>query len=122
MSTYGISNRSYERILKVLGQFPEINEVKIFGSRAKGNYNTGSDIDLAISGENISGKLIFKINSLLNQRLSIPYKIDVVDYGNLSHTKLKDHIRRRGKVFYLKNDSKSTPTPKARIFEIQKQD
>jgi predicted nucleotidyltransferase len=85
-------------MLNTFNQFPEIKEVKIFVSRAKSNYKNGSDIDLAISGERVDLNLIFKLKSLFNERLPIPYKVDAVGYDYLTHRELKDHIFHRGKV------------------------
>lgn len=100
MNPFGISDRTYRLMLNTFNQFPEIKEVKIFGSRAKGNYKNGSDIDLAVSGEKVDPNLIFKLKSLFNERLPIPYKVDVVGYDYLTHQELKDHIFRRGKVIF----------------------
>jgi len=100
MNRYGISKYSYERILHLLKQYPEIKEVTIFGSRAIGKDKNGSDIDLAISGESVSSNLIYKLKIIFNERLPIPYKVDIVHYDTLAHEGLKDHIRRKGKTFY----------------------
>lgn len=100
MNHYGISERTYQLLTETFSRFPEISEVVIFGSRSKGNYKSGSDIDLAVKGEKVGPALIFKLKSLFNERLPIPYKVDVVGYEYLEHQKLKDHIFRRGKVFY----------------------
>lgn len=102
MNPYGISERTFRLLLKTFEQFPEINEVLIFGSRAKGNYRNGSDIDLAVKGKKTSPALIFKLKCLFNERLPIPYNVDVVGYEYLEHQPLKDHIIRRGKPIFTK--------------------
>jgi predicted nucleotidyltransferase len=102
MNPYGISEKTYRLLLETFNRFSEINEVLIFGSRAKGNYRNGSDIDLAIKGENVDPSLIFKLKNLFNERLPIPYKVDVVGFNYLTHKKLKDHITRRGKLIFSK--------------------
>lgn len=50
-NNFGIESESYQRIVKALSQFREIDEVIVFGSRAMGNYKKGSDIDLALLGK-----------------------------------------------------------------------
>ena len=45
---YGISERSFNRIVAAIATMPEIEELVIFGSRAMGTARRGSDIDLAI--------------------------------------------------------------------------
>ena len=100
MNDYGISERSFQLLLKTFEGFPEIDQVLLFGSRAKGNYRTGSDIDLAVKGKKVGPALIFRLKSTFNERLPIPYEVDVVGYEDLNHESLKEHIDRVGKVIY----------------------
>lgn len=104
MNSFGISDRTYQKLLDTFSKYPEIKEVLVFGSRAKGNYKTGSDIDLAVKGKGVTPGLIFRLKSLFNSRLSIPYKVDVVGYDHLEYQELKEHINRAGKVVYRKAD------------------
>ena len=46
---FGLSPETLALINTCLRQYPEIVWAKIYGSRAKGNYQRGSDIDLAFS-------------------------------------------------------------------------
>ena len=100
MNTHGISRRSFDLLLKTFKDFPEIEQVLLFGSRAKGNFKTGSDIDLAIKGKEVGQNLIFRLKSIFNERLPIPYEVDVVGYEYLDHQSLKEHIDRLGKKIY----------------------
>jgi predicted nucleotidyltransferase len=100
MNKYGIASRTYELLLNTFKRFPQIKEVWLFGSRAKGNYKTGSDIDLAIKGENINPAIVFKLKCMFNEQLSVPYGVDVVGYDYLRHPGLKEHISRIGKRIY----------------------
>jgi predicted nucleotidyltransferase len=100
MNIFGISDKSYELLQEAFVKYPQIEEVVIFGSRAKGNFKKGSDIDLAIKGADCSPKLALDLSSYLNEFLPIPYKIDVIDYASLNHLELKEHINRVGVSFY----------------------
>ena len=51
---YGLKKYIVEDIRNVFNKYLQINEVVIYGSRAKGNYKIGSDIDLTIKGEGIN--------------------------------------------------------------------
>ena len=99
MNTFGISEQSYFLIERTLKSYSEIEGVIIFGSRAKGNFRKGSDIDLALKGVQINEELIISISAILNERLNIPYKIDVLAYQLIENTDLKDHIDRVGLDF-----------------------
>ena len=97
---FGISQNSYTLILEEIQKYPQIEEVLIFGSRAKGTFRNGSDIDLAIKGKDCSPELALKISGTLNNELPIPYYIDVLDYDSLQNAELKQHINRVGLQFY----------------------
>jgi predicted nucleotidyltransferase len=43
-------------ICEILGRHPNVRRAVLFGSRAKGNFREGSDIDLALEGEGCSQK------------------------------------------------------------------
>lgn len=99
---FGLKEFDLEYIVKKISDFVEIEKAVIFGSRAKGNYKPGSDIDIAIMGENITFDVLAKLHSLLEDQGPLPYLFDVVDYTHLNHKELKDHIDRVGKVIYEK--------------------
>ena len=101
---FGLSDNIIDILKNFFKKFPEVEEVKIYGSRAKGNYKKGSDIDFAIFGE-IDYRLTSKIAAGLDQ-LPTPYKFDVTDYNSLKHLPLKEHIDRVGKTFYKKENNK----------------
>lgn len=100
MNQFGISEKSFIMLLETFAKYPQIEEVIIFGSRAKGNYKKGSDIDLAIKGIACNASLALDLRAYINQELPVPYMVDVIDYYSLQHPELKDHIDRVGVVFY----------------------
>ena len=70
--------------------------MKIYGSRAKGDYQRGSDIDLAFSSPvDYSAELHEALDEL-----PTPYLFDVTHFETLRHKELKEHIERVGVVFY----------------------
>lgn len=100
MNDYGITEKSMELLLDTFSKYPQIEEVILFGSRAKGKYKKGSDIDIAIKGKQCSADLALKLQSYINEELLIPYMVDIVDYQSLNHVELKNHIDRVGKSIY----------------------
>lgn len=98
---FGLSNEVIKDISDVLKKHPNIDKVLIFGSRAKGNYTEGSDIDLALIGENISFNELLDINIQIED-LELLYKVDVVDYNKNVGTSINEHIDRVGLLFYKK--------------------
>lgn len=100
---FGLKEFDLNYIREKLSEFNEIEKAIIFGSRAKGNYKPGSDIDIAIIGENISFDTVSRLHSLLEDQGPLPYLFDIVDYIHLKHDELRSHIDRAGKVIYIKN-------------------
>ena len=97
----GLENEQVKAIQHVLSSFPEVEEAILFGSRAKGNFKPGSDIDLALKGRTLPlESLLLLYNSL--EELELPYTFDLVNYDTIKEPDLTNHINRIGKVFYTK--------------------
>lgn len=73
----------------------------LYGSRAKGAYRDGSDIDLTIVGDTITQSLLLRITNELDDLL-LPYKIDLSLLHQIEDKALLEHIKRVGVVFYEK--------------------
>lgn len=102
---FGLPEQTVHQITNCLTQFPEIQWAKIYGSRAKGNYGRGSDIDLAFSSPNdLTAEL-----SMTLDNLPTPYMFDVTHYETLQHTELKSHIDRVGIIFYEAKHTNANP-------------
>ena len=96
---YGLPTTAIDKIHSVFAKFPEIEKAVLYGSRAKGNFKTGSDIDLTLYGEKLNSSLSGKITEALDDLL-LPYMIDLSIYAELNHAELQAHIDRVGVVFY----------------------
>ena len=96
---FGLKPDTIARINGVLLAHPEVEQAMLYGSRAKGNYRAGSDIDLFLKGETITLTQLMKIENELDDLL-LPYKIDLSLHHALDNPELIDHIRRVGLVFY----------------------
>ena len=101
----GLVEGDLQSVVSVLIQFPEVELASVFGSRAKGNYKNGSDLDIAIKGKQLSFMIVARINSILNEETSMPYRFDVLNYETITNNELKEHIDRVGLVIYNKNNA-----------------
>ncbi len=99
---FGLSEDTISKFHSVFLKYPEIEEVVIYGSRAKGNFREGSDIDISLKGGKVSFDTRKKVWLDLDD-LNTPYLVDLSVFNSLSSESLKDHIARVGKVFYKKN-------------------
>jgi type I restriction enzyme S subunit len=113
---FGLSDKTYRKICDVLASFPKIEEVMIYGSRAKGTEREGSDIDLAIKGENITYDDIIKIHVKLDS-LEMLYQYDVLNYTGKLDEGMRRSIDKYGVVFY-KKEEKETNWQSYKLIEV----
>lgn len=96
---FGLTDKTMTKIRAVFARFPAIEKAVIYGSRAKGNFKQGSDIDLTLVGTALPSDLRSTIASELDDLL-LPYTIDLSLLAELNHAELREHIERVGVVFY----------------------
>lgn len=87
-------------IVSAAEALPEICQLILFGSRAKGTHKPGSDVDLAIKGEAVTYETAVTLADRLNEEIPLPYFFDVVDYASISEPQLIGHIGRVGKLLF----------------------
>lgn len=102
--TYGLTDQDLDHIREAIAKFLEIHQVLLFGSRAKGNYKPGSDIDLAIQGESVTHATIVQLADVLNEESPLPYFFDVIDYTSIDEPKLTEHINRVGVPIFTRTN------------------
>ena len=92
----GISTEIVNRIIKIIRLNKKVREIILFGSRAKGKFKKGSDIDIAIVADDLHFDELIQIKVNITE-LSLPYIIDIIDFNKISNKELKEHINRVGK-------------------------
>lgn len=96
---FGLPDQTRLAMQQVFEFYPEIQKVIIYGSRVKGNYRPGSDIDLTLLGENLDDRVLNGVLVDLDD-LNAPYLMDVSLFEQLGSQSLIEHIERIGQVFY----------------------
>ena len=96
---FGLSDTVIKELQDVFRHYENIEKVLIFGSRSKGNYRAGSDIDLAVIGKDIDYNLLLSILCEIDD-LELLYSVDLLDYQKKKGTPIGDHIDRVGQIFY----------------------
>jgi uncharacterized protein len=102
MTRFGLNDSEQELIYEVLRRYTEVTEAKIFGSRAKGDFQPNSDVDIALWGS-ISMRVLSAIAGELDE-LPLPYMFDVHVYDAIRHLPLREHVDRVGQSFYVRGD------------------
>ena len=99
MSSFGLTDKIITTIRQIFVEFPVVEKAILYGSRAKGNYKHGSDIDLTLVGDMLDINALGSIADRLDES-PIPYQVDLSIFDQLKHAGLKEHIERVGVVFY----------------------
>lgn len=90
----GLSDWSNAIVESIIGRYPQVESFVLFGSRAKGCYRPGSDIDICVKGP-----CDYQTQAQIRMDFEdsyLPYCVDVVVYDCLSNPNLKEHIDRVG--------------------------
>ena len=95
---FGLKEATINQIISVFSQYSQIHKVLLYGSRAKGNYRNGSDIDLTLIGD-VSYSQLSGIEDKIDD-LFLPYSFDISIFSDVDNPDLVDHINRIGVVFY----------------------
>lgn len=96
--SWGLSEREIALLRATLAAHPKVQRAVLYGSRAMGNYRTGSDIDLTLEGDlhlQDINRLLLDIDDLL-----LPYQVDLSAFQDIDNPGLVDHIRRVGVEFW----------------------
>ena len=96
---FGLPSPAIEKICEVFSRHPHVEKAILYGSRAKGNYKNGSDIDLTLRGDGLGFRDLLAMMNELDELL-LPYTIDLSILGMIRHVPLREHIERVGQEFY----------------------
>ena len=97
---HGLSDRTLATLDSIFRKYPGIQQAILYGSRAKGNFRKGSDIDLTLKTDGTFTRTdLLRIAGDFDDS-DMPYFVDVSIYEKLSNPDLKAHIDRVGKVLY----------------------
>lgn len=99
IARHGLSEETLARITDVLARFPEVESAVLFGSRAKGSHQPGSDIDLALTGQALDWRLVGRIYDGLDDLL-LPYTFSLIRHDAATDPEVAAHIARVGLPIY----------------------
>ncbi len=96
----GLPESAIHKICAVFARNPQVEKAILYGSRAKGTYRNGSDIDLTLCG---GADLTLSVrHSIANELddLLLPYMIDLSILRDISDHDVIEHIQRIGTPLY----------------------
>lgn len=95
----GLNEAAFATLVSAVSKHAAIDRAIVYGSRAKGNFREGSDIDLTLDANNLCEQDFSSIWHELEES-SLPYLIDLSKLQDLQNTDLLEHIHRVGIVIY----------------------
>jgi predicted nucleotidyltransferase len=96
---YGLKPHIWKQIFECVEKNERIQEVILYGSRAKGTQKNASDIDLVLKGEELTIKDQIRLENDLDDLL-LPWKFDVSIFHQITNSELLEHIMRVGIPVY----------------------
>jgi len=105
---FGLNEKTIQQICSKFANYPQIEKAILYGSRAKGSYKSGSDIDLSLcGGSDLTLGILYKIMDELDELL-LPYTIDLSIFNQISDPEVIEHIKRVGVTFYEAQEDTQT--------------
>lgn len=99
---FGLKESVIQQIGAVFARHPQVEKAVLYGSRAKGTYRNGSDIDLALEGgEALTLDVLYGIMDEIEDLL-LPYSFDLSIFSGITDPDVIEHIRRVGVILYEK--------------------
>ncbi len=100
---HGLPLEVVRKITAVFARYPQVKRATLYGSRAKGNFKRGSDIDLTLHGDadltlNVTYRILDELDDLL-----LPYTIDLSIFHMVADPDVIYHIQRVGVSFYVRD-------------------
>ncbi len=94
--------RIINELTQALSAFPDVERITLFGSRARGDNNPYSDIDIAVTGEGINWQEWGKIRRLADvedNTIQTLLKIDLIHTATAGDA-LRNAIATEGQTLY----------------------
>lgn len=102
MPQFGLSDHTLTLLRNLLAGCAAVDQAVIYGSRAKGNFKPGSDIDLTLIGTELTPNILAQLAGQLEES-SLPYQVDLSLRDHIDNPSLLDHIERVGQVLYTRH-------------------
>jgi len=102
---------AHERALihAALAGVPKLQRAVLYGSRALGTWRRGSDVDLALEGDNLTNDDLIACAGRLDD-LPLPYRYDLTLRATIANPALAEHITQHGVTFWERGAENHGPS------------
>jgi predicted nucleotidyltransferase len=94
----GLPQQAQDRLLAVLTAQPQVQRIWLFGSRAMGRHQPGSDLDLCLEAPQLSHSDRLRLMYAVDE-LCLPWQVDLVLHHELP-VELEAHVQRVGRSLW----------------------
>lgn len=91
----GLRHGVRRALIDILSASPHVERVVLFGSRARGDYRPGSDIDIAVSGGALTLSELLRLKEQIDET-TIPQFVDLVWLEGVDDRRLRRNIEAEG--------------------------
>jgi len=100
----GLSDATLATVQAILASCPAVETAIVYGSRAKGNFSMGSDIDLTLVGAALTQDMLSHLVGQFEES-NLPYQVDLSILRYIDNPSLREHVERVGKVLYQRTET-----------------
>jgi len=99
---FGLSQRALDALRALFASCEPVRRAIVYGSRAKGNFREGSDIDVALDAPDLSFDGFLRLKTLIDD-LMLAWQVDLAVLSHIDNPDLLAHIARVGKVLWQRS-------------------
>ena len=98
---FGLTQRARKLLCDLFANDPQIERAIVYGSRAKGSYRRGSDIDITLDAPSMDLDSFLRLSTAIDD-LMLPWNVDLSLLSHIDNPSLLQHIARVGKPLWIK--------------------
>ncbi len=107
---HGLTIEELELLCSLFARQKEIEQVILYGSRAKGTHKPFSDVDITLLGIGLSRSHLNRLMADIDES-SLPHFFDVSILSKITNPDLKEQIEKTGVVLYRREDNSLVAEP-----------
>lgn len=100
---FGLTDRALGLLRGLFSADLRIERAIVYGSRAKGNFRHGSDIDITLDAPSMDFDGFVRLCSAVDD-LMLPWNVDLSLLSQIDNADLLGHIARVGKPLWIRTD------------------
>lgn len=107
---YGMTDEELDLLCSLFARQKEIEQVILYGSRAKGTHKPFSDVDITLLGVGLSRSHLNRLLADIDES-SLPYFFDVSIFSKINNSDLIAQIEKMGVVLYQRGETTLVAEP-----------